>query len=59
MVAKAAIFGAGTLVSVSAPTSLALSRAHDYGVSLIAVARADKALSFVRNPDERSGGLAA
>jgi FdhD protein len=59
MVAKAAIFGAGTLVSVSAPTSLALSRARDYGVSLIAVARADKALSFVSEREERSGGLAA
>jgi FdhD protein len=59
MVAKAAIFGAGTLVSISAPTSLALSRARDYGVSLIAVARADKALSFVSDPDTRSGGLAA
>jgi FdhD protein len=58
MVAKAAIFGASTLVSVSAPTSLALARARDYGVSLIAVARADKALSFVNDRDERSGGLA-
>jgi len=59
MVAKAAIFGAGTLVSVSAPTSLALSRAREYGVALIAVARADKALSFVSDADERGGGLAA
>jgi FdhD protein len=59
MVAKAAIFGASTLVSVSAPTSLALSRARDYGVSLIAVARADKALSFVSDRNERGGGLAA
>ncbi|HKN27550.1 MAG TPA: formate dehydrogenase accessory sulfurtransferase FdhD [Roseiarcus sp.] len=59
MVAKAAIFGAGTLVSVSAPTSLALSRARDYGVSLIAVARADKALSFLSDRDEQSGGWAA
>ncbi len=59
MVAKAAIFGAGTLVSVSAPTSLALSRARDYGVSLIAVARADHGLSFVSDSDRRRGGLAA
>ena len=59
MVVKAAIFGASTLVSVSAPTSLALARASDYGVTVIAVARADKALSFVSDPDERSGGLAA
>ena len=59
MVAKAAIFGAGTLVSVSAPTSLALARAREYGVSLIAVARADKALSFDTDGGARSGGLAA
>jgi FdhD protein len=62
MVAKAAIFGADTLVSVSAPTSLALTRAGEYGVSLIAVARTDKALSFGADPndqDDRSGGLAA
>ncbi len=59
MVAKAAIFGADTLVSVSAPTSLALTRARDYGLSLIAVARADRALSFVADGDARSGGLAA
>ena len=31
MVAKAAIFGADTLVSLSAPTSLALERARDFG----------------------------
>ncbi len=49
MVAKAAIFGAGTLVSVSAPTSLALDRAQRFGVRLIAVARSDQALCF----DER------
>ena len=59
MVAKAAIFGAGTLVSVSAPTSLALERARRFGVRLIAVARADQALSFAGGKDEASGGLAA
>jgi FdhD protein len=59
MVAKAAIFGAGTLVSVSAPTSLALERAQRFGVRLIAVARADQALSFDSRKDEASGGLAA
>jgi FdhD protein len=59
MVAKAAAFGAGTLVSVSAPTSLALALAQEYGVSLIAVARADKALSFATARSGRSGGLAA
>jgi FdhD protein len=59
MVVKAAIFGASTLVSLSAPTSLALSRARDYGVAVIAVARADKALSFESGQDGLSGGLAA
>lgn len=58
MVAKAAIFGASTLVAVSAPTSLALEWAKDFGVTVLAVARGDKALSF----DARrapTGGLAA
>jgi FdhD protein len=59
MVAKAAIFGASTLVSVSAPTSLALERAQRFGVRLIAVARRDQALCFEGGKDEASGGLAA
>ena len=59
MVAKAAIFGAGTLVSVSAPTSLALERARRFGVRVIAVARGDQALSFDGGEGEANGGLAA
>ena len=59
MVVKTAIFGAGALVSLSAPTSLALDRARDFGVALIAVARADKALSFETRRDGANGGLAA
>jgi FdhD protein len=59
MVAKVAIFGAGTLVSVSAPTSLALERARRFGVRLIAVARRDQALCFEEGKEEASGGLAA
>jgi FdhD protein len=59
MVAKAAIFGASTLVSLSAPTSLALERARDFNVALIAIARADKALSFETARDRANGGLAA
>jgi len=59
MVVKAAIFGARTLVSVSAPTSLALERARAFGVTVIAVARADKALSFEAARVEASGGMAA
>jgi FdhD protein len=59
MVAKAAIFGAGTLVSVSAPTSLALERARRFGVRVIAVARRDQALSFDEAKDDANGGMAA
>ena len=59
MVVKTAIFGARTLVSVSAPTSLALERARAFGVTVIAVARADKALSFEAARVEASGGMAA
>ncbi len=59
MVAKVAIFGASTLVSVSAPTSLALERAQKFGVRVIAVARRDQALCFDEGKDEASGGLAA
>jgi len=58
MVAKAAIFGAATLVAVSAPTSLALERAREFGVTVLAVARGDKALSF-GSADAPTGGLAA
>ena len=51
MVEKAAAFGARALVAISAPTSLALERAIAYGMTLIAVARADGALVF--NGQER------
>ena len=46
MVAKAAAFGAPALVSVSAPTSLALKAAQAAGVALIVTARRDSALAF-------------
>ena len=59
MVAKAAAFGAATLVSLSAPTSLALERARDYGLTLIAIARADSATLFTVAARGASGGLAA
>lgn len=58
MVAKAAAFGAATLVAVSAPTSLALERARESGVTLIAIARADQATVFPPRADA-NGGLAA
>jgi FdhD protein len=49
MVAKAAAFGASTLVAVSAPTSLALERAAACGLQLVALARSDHASIFETN----------
>ncbi|MGX1790087.1 formate dehydrogenase accessory sulfurtransferase FdhD [Bosea sp. NPDC055332] len=46
MVEKAAIFGAGTLVSISAPTSLAIERANALGLTLVCIARSDSATVF-------------
>lgn len=46
MVEKAAIFGARCLVAISAPTSLAIKRADDLGVTLVAIARSDAAMVF-------------
>lgn len=51
MVEKTAIFGAGTLVAISAPTSLAVERAQALGLTLVCVARPDAATVF-------AGGLA-
>lgn len=59
MVAKAAVFGAATLVALSAPTSLAIERAKACGIALIAIARADQALMFGEAAPASSGGLAA
>ncbi len=59
LVEKVAIFGARTLVSLSAPTSLALDKAREFGIALVAVARADMALSFDGVPIEGGGGQAA
>ncbi|WP_249681003.1 formate dehydrogenase accessory sulfurtransferase FdhD [Roseococcus pinisoli] len=47
MVEKAAAFGAGTLVAISAPTSLALDRARRHGMTLVAIAREDGHMVFV------------
>jgi len=46
MVEKAAIFGVSTLVAISAPTSLAIERASDLGLTLAAIARPDGAMVF-------------
>lgn len=50
MVEKAAAFGAGMLVAISAPTSLALDRAERLGMRLIAIARRDGVTVFLDGP---------
>lgn len=46
MVEKAARLGAGAIVAISAPTSLALERAKAHGLTLCAIARADSLTVF-------------
>jgi len=46
MVEKTAIYGAGTLVSISAPTSLAVERARALDLTLVSVARQDGCTVF-------------
>jgi FdhD protein len=46
MVEKAAMFGARTLVAVSAPTTFAIERAQANAMTLLALARADGAICF-------------
>ncbi len=46
LVEKTAIFGAGALVAISAPTSLAIERAKALGLTLVCVARDDSAIVF-------------
>ncbi len=55
MVEKAAIFGATTLVAISAPTSLAIERAQALGMTLAAIARADGAMVFTGALDSTRG----
>ncbi len=50
MVEKAVRMGAGMIVAVSAPTDLAVSRAEESGLTLVALARADGHMVFSR-PD--------
>lgn len=50
MVDKTAAFGAGMLMAISAPTSLALDRAERLGMRLIAIARHDGVTVFVDGP---------
>ncbi len=46
MVEKTAVFGAGTVVAISAPTSLAVDRARRLGMTLVALARSDTITVF-------------
>ena len=46
MIEKAAIFGARTVVAISAPTSLAVERARSHRMTLVAMARNGSALVF-------------
>jgi FdhD protein len=46
MVEKAAAFGAGTLVAISAPTTLGVARARAHGMTLLGVARGDGVTAF-------------
>lgn len=56
MLEKTAIFGATTLVAISAPTSLAIERAHALGIALVAVARRDNAVAFTQlSPNPKQG----
>lgn len=57
MVEKAAIFGARTLIAISAPTSLAIERAAALGMSLICVARRDSAIDFSLVPRQETGTI--
>ena len=49
MVDKTAALGAGMLVAVSGPTSLALDRAEQVGMALVGIARQDGVTGFVRD----------
>jgi FdhD protein len=46
LVEKVAVFGARTLVAISAPTSLALERARHLDMTLVAIARHDSVTVF-------------
>jgi FdhD protein len=54
LVEKAALAGISLLVTVSAPTSLAVERAQESGLTLIALARADEML-VMSDPHRRYG----
>lgn len=55
MVEKAARLGAGAIVAISAPTSLALERAREHGLTLCAIARSDS-LTVFTGAERLTGG---
>ncbi len=55
MVEKAARLGAGVIVAISAPTSLALERAREHGLTLCAIARSDS-LTVFTGAERLTGG---
>lgn len=57
LVEKAVRAGCPILVTISAPTSLAVARARDAGLTLLALARPDSALAF-NDPAHMFGGAA-
>ena len=59
MVDKTAAFGAGMLVAISAPTSLALDRAGRLGMRLVAIARRDGLTVFLEGSSSELGELVA
>ena len=58
MVEKAAAFGTGALVAISAPTSLGVERARHHGITLVGVAR-DGAATVFSGPQAPADGAAA
>ena len=59
MVEKAAALGAGTLVAISAPTSMGVERARHHGLTLVGLARKDTMTVFAGSvlPDALPGAL--
>lgn len=56
MVEKAAAFGTGALVAISAPTSLGVERARHHGIALWGIARNDSATLFTGTGSSADAG---
>jgi FdhD protein len=59
MVQKTAVIGAAVMVSVSAPTALAVRMAEAAGITLVAIARADGFEVFTHPRRIQFGSVAA